>query len=59
MIESFSEYEGTYIVSRRKYLQSLIPEEVSLLEFNTPYGGRVTGTTPFEYLLSLMIALLV
>jgi ribosomal protein S1 len=46
MIESFSEYEGTYIVSRRKYLQSLIPEEVSLLEFNTPYG-RVTGTTPF------------
>jgi hypothetical protein len=41
MIESFSEYEGTYIVSRRKYLQSLIPEEVSLLEFNTPYGGRV------------------
>jgi hypothetical protein len=22
MIESFSEYEGTYIVSRRKYLQS-------------------------------------
>jgi ribosomal protein S1 len=24
MIESFSEYEGTYIVSRRKYLQSLI-----------------------------------
>jgi ribosomal protein S1 len=47
MIESFSEYEGTYIVSRRKYLQSLIPEEVSLLEFNTLYGGRVTGTTPF------------
>jgi ribosomal protein S1 len=26
MIESFSEYEGTYIVSRRKYLQSLIPK---------------------------------
>jgi hypothetical protein len=26
--------------------------EVSLLEFNTPYGGRVTGTTPLEYLLS-------
>lgn len=47
MIESFSEYEGTYIVSRRKYLQSLIPEEVSLLEFNTLYNGRVTGTTPF------------
>ena len=47
MIESFSEHEGTYIVSRRKYLQSLIPEEIGNLEFNTLYGGRVTGTTPF------------
>lgn len=47
MIESFSEHEGTYIVSRRKYLQTLIPEEISNLEFNVLYGGRVTGTTPF------------
>lgn len=47
MIESFSEHEGTYIVSRRKYLQTLIPEEIGNLEFNTLYGGRVTGTTPF------------
>ena len=47
MVESFSEQEGTYIVSRRKYLQSLIPDEISNLEFNTLYGGRVTGTTPF------------
>lgn len=47
MIESFSEHEGTYIVSRRKYLQTLIPEEISNLEFNVLYSGRVTGTTPF------------
>jgi ribosomal protein S1 len=47
MIESFSENEGTYIVSRRKYLQTLIPEEISNLEFNVMYSGRVTGTTPF------------
>lgn len=47
MIESFSEHEGTYIVSRRKYLQTLIPQEIGNLEFNTLYGGRVTGTTPF------------
>ena len=47
MVESFSEHEGTYIVSRRKYLQSLIPDEISNLEFNTLYSGRVTGTTPF------------
>ena len=47
MIESFSEQEGTYIVSRRKYLQSLIPDEVDNLEFNTLYQGRVTGTMAF------------
>ena len=47
MIESFSEHEGTYIVSRRKYLQTLIPEEISNLEFNVLYSGKVTGTTPF------------
>lgn len=47
MVESFSEQEGTYIVSRRKYLQSLIPDEIGNLEFNTLYQGRVTGTTPF------------
>ena len=47
MIESFSEHEGTYIVSRRKYLQSLISEEVKSLEYKKPYDGHVTGTTPF------------
>lgn len=47
MIESYSEQEGTYIVSRRKYLQSLIPDAVKALEYGTPYDGHVTGTTPF------------
>ena len=47
MIESYSDHEGTYIVSRRKYLQSLIPEEVKALEYGVPYDGHVTGTTPF------------
>lgn len=47
MIESFSENEGTYIVNRRKYLKTLIPEEIGNLEFSTLYSGRVTGTTPF------------
>ena len=31
MIESFSQEEGTYIVSRRKYLQSLIPTALSAI----------------------------
>lgn len=47
MIESYSEHEGTYIVSRRKYLHSLIPEAVKQLKFNEIYSGHVTGTTPF------------
>lgn len=47
MIESFSKEEGTYIVSRRKYLQSLIPTAIKELKSNTVYNGYVTGTTEF------------
>lgn len=47
MIESYSENEGTYIVSRRKYLQTLIPEALDSLEFGELYQGNVTGTTAF------------
>jgi ribosomal protein S1 len=47
MIESYSQNEGTYIVSRRKYLQTLIPDAVKELEYNKVYQGHVTGTTPF------------
>lgn len=47
MIESFSREEGTYIVSRRKYLQSLIPENIKKLKQKTVYTGYVTGTTDF------------
>jgi hypothetical protein len=47
MIESYAQNEGTYIVSRRKYLQTLIPEAVKELEYNKVYSGHVTGTTPF------------
>jgi ribosomal protein S1 len=47
MIESFSEQEGTYIVSRRKYLETLIPDEIKKLKYDSVYTGNVTGTTPF------------
>ena len=43
-IESYAEQEGTYIVSRRKFLQSLIPEAIKQLEFGKVYTGNVTGT---------------
>jgi small subunit ribosomal protein S1 len=47
MIESYSRDEGTYIVSRRKYLQSLIPHAIKALQNGVIYGGHVTGTTDF------------
>ena len=47
MIESYSREEGTYIVSRRKYLQTLVPEEIKKLEYGHVYNGHVTGTTEF------------
>lgn len=47
MIESYAEQEGTYIVSRRKYLQTLIPQAIKDLNFDISYSGHVTGTTPF------------
>lgn len=47
MIESYSSDEGTYIVSRRKYLQTLIRQETAKLERNVVYKGNVTGTTAF------------
>jgi ribosomal protein S1 len=47
MIESFSEQEGTYIVSRRKYLHSLIPAAIKELNQENVYNGHVTGTAPF------------
>ena len=47
MIESFSGDEGTYIVSRRRYLQGLIPSAIKELQNGEVYNGHVTGTTPF------------
>lgn len=47
MIESFSRDEGTYIVSRRRYLQTLIPQAIKELRHGVVYEGIVTGTTQF------------
>ncbi len=47
MIESYAQSEGTYIVSRRKYLQTLIPDAIKKLKYDELYTGYVTGTTPF------------
>lgn|SRR5574344_226361 len=47
MIESYSQQENTYIVNRRKYLQTLIPDAMNQLHYGQIYTGNVTGTTDF------------
>lgn len=46
--ESFSQEKGTYILSRKKYLQTLMAKEIKQLKINEKvYSGKVTGTTDY------------
>lgn len=53
MIETLEQDKGVYVVNHKKYLQSLIPEQVKKLKKEwmknktNPYVGFITGTTPF------------
>lgn len=47
VIESYSDDMGTYIVSRKRYLNTLIKDEIKKLKYKTAYEGIITGTTPF------------
>jgi len=53
MLETLQQEKGIYVVSRRKYLQSLISEEIKKLkkdfdnDSSKVYEGFVTGTSPF------------
>jgi ribosomal protein S1 len=53
MIETLEQDKGIYVVSHKKYLESLIPEQVRKLKKEwiknkmKPYIGFITGTTPF------------
>lgn len=47
MLETLQQEKGVYVVSRKKYLQSLIPEEIKKLKRDTVYSGIVTGTKDF------------
>ena len=46
-VESYSKDKGTWIVSRRKYLNQLAPALMQQLDTNFLYSGKVTGTAPF------------
>jgi small subunit ribosomal protein S1 len=60
MLETLQQDKGAYVVSRRKYLQSLIPDTINNLkkEFDKDpkkiYEGFVTGTTPFGVFIEFM-----
>jgi len=53
MIETLEQDKGIYVVSHKKYLETLIPDQVKKLKKewvknrNKPYVGFITGTTPF------------
>lgn len=53
MIETLEQDKGIYVVSRKKYLEELIPERIKQLkkewikDKNKVYEGIITGTTPF------------
>lgn len=47
VIESYSDEMGTYIISRKRYLNTLIKGEIKKLRYKTAYEGVITGTTPF------------
>jgi len=50
MIESYSRDKGTYILSRKRFLESLIKgsiQELQIGETDVPYTGRITGAKKF------------
>jgi len=47
MLETLDCDKDIYVVSRRKYLESMIPHAISLLKPNQIYTGRVTGCQKF------------
>jgi len=46
-VETYSKDKGTWIVSRRKYLELLIPEFIEQLNSDTLYKGTVTDTKTY------------
>jgi small subunit ribosomal protein S1 len=47
MLETLQQEKGVYVVSRKKYLKSLIPKAIKQLEREHVYTGVVTGSKDF------------
>ena len=46
-VESFISEKGTWVISRKSFLEALIPIYIEELDLNTIYTGKVTGTAKF------------
>lgn len=47
MLETLEQEKGVYVVSRKKYLKTLISDEIKKLEKSVVYTGTITGTRDF------------
>jgi ribosomal protein S1 len=47
MVENYLEASDMFVVSNKKYIQSILPSKVKELDFGTPYNGTVTGVMAY------------
>jgi len=47
MVENYLEASDMFVVSNKKYIQSILPTKVKELDFGTPYNGTVTGVMAY------------
>ena len=47
MLETLQQEKGVYVVSRKKYLKSLIPDAIAKIDTDIKYTGIVTGSKDF------------
>lgn len=47
MVENYLEASDMFVVSNKKYIQSILPSKVKELDFGNPYNGTVTGVMAY------------
>lgn len=47
MVENYLEASDMYVVSNKRYIQSILPQKVKELKFDEEYTGKVTGTMAY------------
>lgn len=47
MIENYLEASDMFVVSNKRYIQSILPSRIKELDFATEYTGKITGTKDY------------